>query len=42
VLSARVDFADYKRIEAIGKSEDRNMTQIVRAALREYLKRRKW
>ena len=41
VLSARVDFALYKRIKAIVKSEDGTKTQIVRAALREYLKRRK-
>jgi predicted transcriptional regulator len=41
VLSARVDSAVYKKIVAIADREDRTMTQIVRAALREYMERRK-
>ncbi len=41
VLSARVDFAVYKRINAIAKSEDGTMTQILCAALREYIERHK-
>jgi len=41
VLSARVNFEMYKKIEGIAHREDLNMTQIVRAALREYIDRRK-
>jgi len=41
VLSARVDSTLYKKIESIADHEDRTKTQVVRAALREYLERRK-
>jgi predicted transcriptional regulator len=41
VLSARVDYAVYKKIESIAEREDRTKTQIVRAALREYMERQK-
>jgi len=37
VLSARVNFDIYKRIETIAKRDDLSMTQIVRQAIREYL-----
>lgn len=37
VLSARVNYDIYKRCEVIAKRDDLSMTQIVRAAIREYL-----
>lgn len=39
VLSARVNFDLYKKIEQVAHRDDLNMTQVVRAALREYLDR---
>lgn len=37
VLSARVNFALYKEVEAMAQRKDLSLTQIVRAALRVYL-----
>jgi predicted transcriptional regulator len=41
VLSARVNYETYKKVEALAHKEDLSMTQIVRKALGEYLDKRK-
>jgi predicted transcriptional regulator len=39
VLSARVNYDLYKEVESLADTKDQTMTQILRAALREYIDR---
>jgi len=41
VLSARVNFELYRKIEQVAHRMDVTMTQVIRTALREYLDRHK-
>ena len=41
VLSARVNFELYRKIEQLAHRQDVTLTQVVRTALREYLDRHK-
>jgi len=41
VLSARVNYDLYKRVEALAQKSDLTVTQIVRMAVREFIEGRK-